>query len=456
MATATETLGRAGSEAHERWHPSVSGWVVRIVVLLAIVGGVLFVTAIVPQFWADRISLAVIFAIIGLSLNIVLGYVGQVSLGHHGFVGIAAFVAAYYATEKAGCAPEVGCDLTTFSVALLLAAASGAVAAGILGLVALRIKGLYLALITLAYGFMAETSIFEISALTRGGAGMPAARPDGFTSDRAFAFLCFGFLALVVYVDWRLIKSKVGRAILSLKHSEPVASSYGINVTAYKVYAFILSGLFAGLGGGLFAFRATNVVSNDFNFAIALLWVLMVVIGGLGNRTGVIIGSAFFALFPFLFELIKPVEHYVRDTLGREPGFFAIVIGALLAILTIVSFPGGIAQQLSPITRWLRGERFSMHPEGHGRHRRAGHGLRARLRTRHAAEAASEPEVTEEEVSELAPVESPELVGSTETMETAAESSTEPEAEPEEAETEEEAKPKRTTRRRTRAKKASS
>ena len=81
---------------------------------------------------------------------------------------------------------------------------------------------------------------------------MPAPRPEGFTSDRAFAFLTFAFLIAVIYVDWRFVRSKVGRAVLSLKHSEAVASSYGINVTAYKVLAFILSGLLAGIGGGLF------------------------------------------------------------------------------------------------------------------------------------------------------------------------------------------------------------
>jgi branched-chain amino acid transport system permease protein len=308
----------------------------------------------------------VIFAIIGLSLNIVLGYLGQVSLGHHAFVGIAAFVSAYYVTEKAGCSAEK-CSLGAFSAGLVFAILSGGAAAGLLGLVALRIKGLYLALITLSYGFMAERSIFEIPFLTRGGAGMPAPRPEGFTTDRAFAFLCFIFLALVIFVDWRMIKSKVGRAVLSIKHSEPVAASYGINVTAYKCMAFILSGMFAGLAGGLLAFRATNVVSNDFNFANALLWVLMVVVGGLGNRTGVVIGSAFFALFPFLIELIGPLDKFVSGTLNRNPAEFTPVIGAALAILTIIRFPGGIAEQLSPITRWLGGKRFSMHPDGgHG------------------------------------------------------------------------------------------
>lgn len=365
MSTAEAVTATVEPVRHERWEPSLTGWVARLAVLVLIFGGLLFLTASVKGFWADRISLAVIFAIVGLSLNMVLGYVGQVSLGHHGFVGISAFVAAWYVTEKAGCSIEQGCGLTPFLTALVLASLAGGAAAGLLGLVALRIKGLYLALITLAYGFMAEHSIFEIPALTRGGAGMPAPRPKGFTSDTQFAFLTFVFLALVIWVDWRFLRSKVGRAVLSIKHSEPVAASYGINVTSYKTLAFVLSGVFAGLAGGLYAFRNLNVVSNDFRFELALLWVLMVVVGGLGNRVGVVIGSAFFALFPFLLDAIKPVQTWA-ERFGRDLSTFGLILGAGLAIITIISFQGGIGEQVSPLTRWLGGKRFTMHPEGHG------------------------------------------------------------------------------------------
>src|SRR5688500_17646773 len=113
----------------EKWQPSVSGWVARIVVHVLIFGGILFLTANVQGFWADRISLAVIYAIIGLSLNMVLGYVGQVSLGHHGFVGISAFVAAWYVTEKAGCTLEAGCGLTDFLTGIVLATLAGGASA---------------------------------------------------------------------------------------------------------------------------------------------------------------------------------------------------------------------------------------------------------------------------------------------------------------------------------------
>lgn len=366
MSTATEAVAAPVDPVRsERWQPSVSGWVARLLVHALIFGGLLYITANVQAFWADRISLAVIYAIVGLSLNMVLGYVGQVSLGHHGFVGISAFVSAWYVTEKAGCTIEGGCGLTAFFTGIVLSVVAGGAAALLLGLVALRIKGLYLALITLAYGFMAERSIFEIPALTRGGAGMPAPRPKGFTTDTEFAFLCMIFLAAVIWIDWRFIRSKVGRAVLSIKHSEPVAASYGINVTSYKTIAFILSGMFAGLAGGLYAFRNLNVVSNDFRFELALLWVLMVVVGGLGNRVGVVIGSAFFALFPFLLDAIKPLQSWAED-FGRDLSTFGLILGAALAILTIIQFQGGIGEQISPITRWLGGKKFSMHAEGHG------------------------------------------------------------------------------------------
>lgn len=371
MATATSVMERVESPRHA-FTPNVRGWTARILVLFVIFGGTLFVTAVVPGYWADRIALAVIFCVIGLSLNVVMGYVGQVSLGHHAFVGIAAFIAAYHVSGSgepgalSRCTLDA-CSFGAFATATAIAALSGVLAAGLLGVVALRIKGLYLALITLAYGFVAERSIFEIPELTRGGGGMPATRPDGWATDTEFAFLCFIFLAAVIYLDWRFLRSKVGRAVLAIKHSEAVAASYGVNVTAYKVLAFMMSGLFAGIAGSLFAFHSTNVVSNNFSFAQATLWVLMVVVGGLGNRVGVIIGSAFFALFPFLLELIAPLAHFIEG-LGRATGNVTLTVGALLAIFTMIQYPGGIGEQISPITRWLGGKRFSLHGDDHSSH----------------------------------------------------------------------------------------
>jgi branched-chain amino acid transport system permease protein len=399
-ATDTQAIPSVVSEP-SRFRPSTRGWVARIVVIVALAALVIWRVATVQPLWADHISLAAIFAIIGLSLNIVLGYTGQVSLGHHAFVGLGAFIAAQHITERAGCAPEEGCiesSLGTFGVAVLLAILSGVISAGLLGMVALRIKGLYLALITLTYGFVAVNSIFEIPGLTRGGAGMPAPRPTTFFSDHKYMLLCLMLLGVCMFIDWRFLRSKMGRAVLAVKSSEAVAASYAVNVTSYKLMAFMLSGAFAGLAGALFAFRRQIVVAPDFSFSTALLWVLMVVVGGLGSRLGVVIGSMFFALFPFLIPLVGFLNEFISETLKRDPEEFTLVIGPLLALLTMIQFPGGIAEQISPITRWLGGDRFTMHPEG--KHHKPG--LLHRLRHRSEGADAS-PE-------ELAPVVSSELL----------------------------------------------
>jgi len=368
VTSATEVLSPV--EARTGPRPSTRGWIVRIGVMIVLAGIVLWRVATIEPFWADRFALAAIYGIIGLSLNVVLGYTGQVSLGHHAFVGLSAFLSAFFVTEKG----------QSFWIGLLLATLAGALSAGLLGLVALRIRGLYLSLITLTYGFVAVNSIFDIPALTRGGAGMPAPRPSEFATEHKFALLCFLFLGLVLWIDWRMMKTKVGRAVLAVKQSEAVAASYAVSVTGYKVLGFMVSGAFAGLAGSLFAHRATTVVSADFSFREALIWVLMVVVGGLGNRTGVVIGSMFFALFPFLVGLVNPLEHFVIDTMGKDPEELTLVIGPALALLTIILYPGGIGEQISPITRWFRGEKFSLHPDGHKPKAKKPHRVPALLR----------------------------------------------------------------------------
>lgn len=364
------------SSDEKAWRPDARGWAARIGVLVVIFGYLAYLLATVSQSWANLIAGAAIYAIIGLSLNVVLGYTGQVSLGHHGFVGLSAFVSAGLVSEQG----------QTFWVGLIAAILVGAAAAGLLGLVALRIKGLYLALITLTFGYVAANSIFEIPALTQGGSGMPAPRPTGFETNREYAVLCIGMLLIAIFVDWRIVRSKVGRAILAVKQSEAVAASYAVNVTFYKAFAFVLSGAFAGLAGSLFAHRVGVVVANNFKFETALLWVLMVVVGGLGRRTGVVIASAFFALFSSLISEIEPLKDFILHTLDREPDYFTLVIGSLLALEVIIFAPGGLGGRLSPLTTWLGGARFSMHPEGGGGHRKKekgeGGGRRARLMKR--------------------------------------------------------------------------
>jgi branched-chain amino acid transport system permease protein len=317
----------------------------RMLPLVAILGAIILFPGLVEGFRTARFTHAIIFGIIGLSLNILMGYAGQISLGHQAFVGIGAFTAAFMATNAG----------VPFALAVPIAGVIGAATAAVLGIVALRIQGLYLALITLAYGSVAERSIFSIEALTGGGAGLPAPRPGIFQGDKPYAYLCLVVLGVLLFIDWRMLKSKFGRGILALKSNEQVASSFGVNPIFYKVGAFVVAGAYAGIGGGLLAFKEEHVVSQDFTFTTALTFVIMVVVGGLGSRLGVLIGSAFTAYFPFLIDSLS-------ESLQR-PWILVlkIPIQSFLLLITITQFPGGIAQQIHPLTEWLSGKPFPKH-----------------------------------------------------------------------------------------------
>lgn len=343
------------------WTPSRGGLVARRTVLAVIVGGAILM----PTFMTNVANLrgsarALIFVMVGLSVNILMGYLGQISLGHQAFVGVGAFTASLMATKAN--AP--------FFLTIVGAGVIGAVAAALLGLVALRLKGLYLALITLAYGSVTQSTIFNTPAITGGGAGVEAIRPSFIEGDRAFVYFCMIIVAAIIYVDWRLVKSKTGRAIFAIRENELAAASFGINVTAYKLIAFVISGVIAGLAGATFGYYVQSVDPGDYDFALALTFVLMVVVGGLGSRIGVFIGSAFFALLePVLLHALfgSSFGKVLLDLPVLGGAFHAMelypqVIGAVLLLLTLTLYPGGIAQQIKPLTGWLGGKR--LHEKG--------------------------------------------------------------------------------------------
>ena len=298
-------------------------------------------------------SEAAVFAIIGLSLNVLIGYAGQVSLGHQAFVGIGAFTSAYVVT-----------DLTQEVVlGVLVAAIIGGIQAFLLGLVSLRLSGLYFALVTLVYGVMAQQSIFAIEAFTGGTAGNDAPRPTGFESDYRYYYFCLAGLAAVLFLDWRLLKTKAGRALLALRENPRVAQTWGINTKAYTLIAFVTAGLFAGLGGGLLAHRDLRVVANPFDFNLALVFVLMTTVGGLRNRTGVVLGSIFFAFLRNGFIVDKlPGAEAVLDFIDLSPEFAPLVLGPVLLLLTLTLLPGGFGQLAKPFQQWLGGGRFRWVP----------------------------------------------------------------------------------------------
>jgi branched-chain amino acid transport system permease protein len=140
-----------------------------------------------------------------------------------------------------------------------------------------------------------------------------------------------------------------------------------VNVTLYTLFAFSLSGIFAGLGGALLAHNNTQVSSVGFDFQLALLFIIMTVVGGLKSRPGIVIGAAMFALIGYLIENIPGVATALRNIPGLPdltPGAAALVLGPLLLLLTLTLFPGGIGQQIRPITQWVLGHKFDIHDRG--------------------------------------------------------------------------------------------
>jgi branched-chain amino acid transport system permease protein len=364
----TDDRIEAKASAETTFRPSAAGWTARWAVWLFLAW---FVFAF-PANFLSPFSLgvadvsaageAVIFAIVGLSLNVLLGYAGQISLGHQAFVGIGAFTSAYVVVDL-----DLG-----FWFAIAVASGLGLVQATALGAVSLRLTGLYFALVTLAFGNFAQQTVFAIPELTGGEGGKAAPRPAWFESDYRYYYLCLAFLAVVLFLDWRLTKSKAGRALQALRENPRVASAYGINVKAYTLIAFAVSGLFAGLGGALLAHHDEVIVSTKFDFRLALLFVLMTVVGGLRSRSGVVIGSAFFALLGSgkLLDLLEPPIHavfrfsltdFIVTTIGLPLEFVPLVVGPILLLLTITLYPGGIGQQIAPVREWLFGRRFDIH-----------------------------------------------------------------------------------------------
>jgi branched-chain amino acid transport system permease protein len=321
----------------EPWQPSRVGAVARLVAVGGAIATALAVPLLISPVNLNIVSTAAVYAIIALSLNVLIGYTGQVSLGHSAFLGVGAFAAGYALTDLA----------LPWLFALITAVVVGGLVALFLGAVALRVKGLYLALVTLAYGLFASRVLFGVDALTGGGGAQMADRPVWAMGDLAYAYLCLAGLAIVWLLDWRLTASKAGRAVRALRDSEKVAASWGINVTGYKLLAFVFSGAVAGLGGALFASIEQVVSRETFDFRLSLTFLIIVVVGGIGSRIGVVLGTVL--IYPMAFVLDAAADRWSGFPVD---GTAAQVISALLLLVVLVRYPGGIAQLLDPVIRW--------------------------------------------------------------------------------------------------------
>ncbi len=263
----------------------------------------LIVLASLPYVWPNPyyIHLMVvigIYAILLLGLDIVVGYTGEVSLGHAALFGVGSYTAGVLVLKLG--AP--------FLVALPAAIAVTAVFGAVLALPALRVTGPYLAMVTLAFGTIVQIFINEMDFLTNGPMGISLRKPDFFgyrLTATDYYFLVMAVMVLTLVVVNRILKSHLGRAFEALRDSPVASDCMAVSVYRYKVYAFVISAALAGLAGALFTYSEEYISPNTYSFELTVQFLLAVIIGGRKTRAGSVIGAVIVVMLP---NLLSDVE----------------------------------------------------------------------------------------------------------------------------------------------------
>ncbi|MEO5708212.1 MAG: branched-chain amino acid ABC transporter permease [Nocardioidaceae bacterium] len=340
------------------------GRLVRLVALLVLVAVLMLLPLYVQEFWL-RTGFAVFAAIIGaLGLNLLVGTTGQLSLGHAFFLAVGAVTYTYVSGLPGGTAnPYDGLGWPPL-VGMVL----GVIAAGAMGVlfspIAARLRGIYLGIASLGLVFIGEhvlntwTSVtggfngrlvpgFSLFGFSFGGSDSPYLEVLGVPFGQAERLWYLG-LALCIAASWfaaNLLRSRPGRALQTLRDSEVAASVMGVDVPAYKARAFLVSSMYAGLAGVLYALSIGSVAPDSFGLTLSVQFLAMIVLGGLGSVTGSIMGAAFVSALPLVFQQYAGSLPFIVNP--GQPGIVASQAAAFLygaAIVLVVLFePGGLA-----------------------------------------------------------------------------------------------------------------
>jgi ABC-type branched-subunit amino acid transport system permease subunit/ABC-type branched-subunit amino acid transport system substrate-binding protein len=292
-----------------------------------------------PRYFVFLASLIAINAIVAIGLNLLSGYTNQLSFGHAGFLAIGAYAAAIL-TIRAPALPVVA----TLLIAGLVTAAVGLA----LGVPCLRLEGLYLAMATLAFGFVVVEAILNLDWLTRGNDGLrvPAAHlgPWTLATDTARYYLVVAVAALLIVAAANISRTRTGRALLAVRESEIAAQASGIHLAAYKTLAFVVSAFYTGVAGGLFALVVGFLSPDSFDVFLSVDFVAMIIVGGLGSILGSVVGAA--------------VITTLNDSLAGFQNYRPLIFGAIL-IASMLFMPGGIARALGKLHSTRRGSMIS-------------------------------------------------------------------------------------------------
>jgi len=342
---------------------TLRSWIAPLVTLALLLG----LGSVLDQFANGYTQLIFLYIginiVLAVSLNLVNGFTGQFSLGHAGFMAIGAYVSAYLTWLALGPNPSLAFLPEALSLLYfpLFAVAGGLVAAGagyLVGLPSLRLRGDYLAIVTLGFGEIIRVILLNTNAVggARGFFGIPGPTevfvgPYVFSSFFVSYTLSAFWVVVAFFVIWRLIYSTHGRGFLSIREDEIAAEAMGINTTATKVRAFVLSSFFAGIAGAMFASATKYLNPSTFAFTKSVDVIIMIVLGGLGSLTGSVIAAIIVTILPEF--VLRPLQEITGIDLR-------MVIYSFLLILFMVTRPSGIfgRNEAGDVWRWLQA-RFS-------------------------------------------------------------------------------------------------
>lgn len=289
------------------------------------------------EYLLSQLTFILIYGIVGVGLMLLAGFTGLFSIGHAAFLGAGAYAQAVLTAKG-----------VPFPIALAFAGALSAAVGVIVGLPALRVKGIYLGIATLSFGFIVEEVFARWESVTGGNAGMSVSTIDifGWKADTgaSFYYVCLVITVIATLAVVNLLRAPTGRAFVAIRDSEISAQSMGIHLAYYKTLSFALSAALAGIGGALYAHQIRFLSPDQFNIIQSIDLLLMVVIGGLGSIHGAFLGAIFLIGLP---QAISSIKDYLPQAIGQAPGLKAVVYGAVL--VGFVMF-----EPLGLYGRWLK------------------------------------------------------------------------------------------------------
>ncbi len=287
---------------------------------LALVIGCFLAPLVLDDYFTSQLTFICMYAIATVGLMLLTGYTGQVSMGHAAFFGIGAYTCAI---------------LTAKGVPFLLALPAAGFLAGFVGifvgLPALRLSGLYLAIATMGFGFIVDEILVRWESLTRGNMGMmvdpPSIGPYTFESETQFFYLTLIILILTILAAKNILRSPTGRAMIAIRDSEVAAQAMGISMAKYKTTAFAVSAFFTGIAGSLYAHKLSFINPESFTILVSIEFLAMIIIGGLGSLHGAVYGAAFVIFLPQLIVMSKDyLPKFIADQTGLEAALYGLMI----------------------------------------------------------------------------------------------------------------------------------